>query len=113
MTLMLAGLDPLDPLKRSVAVLYAQGEDAGRDEATGRLDDRLAAIGAPVVVPRPPLILDDQFPAQLFHTAPGRLERLPAPKAADPDSRIAWQAARHVARTARSLPASREQEGSV
>jgi hypothetical protein len=108
MTFTLAGLDPLDPLRRSMALLYAQAGAVGRDEAVERLDDALAAIGAPVFVPRPPLILDDQFPAQLFHTAIARLERAAGAKAADPNSLMDCWAAQQAARTAWQLPPSRE-----
>lgn len=67
MTFTSAGPDSLEPIRSSVALTYAPAE------AANQLEDALGAIGGPAIVPRPLLILDDQFPAQLFHTAIDRL----------------------------------------
>jgi hypothetical protein len=71
MTLTMAGPGSLVPLSGSVAVPYA------RAEAVDRLGEALDAVGGPVFVPRPRMVLDDQFPAQLFHLAVDRLAHPP------------------------------------
>ena len=87
--------DPLAPLRQSVTVLYATAAGCGRSAAADRLDDALAAIGAPAVVPKPPLALDDQFPVELFHASMARLERAAGSPATDRDALIdCWSALR-------------------
>ena len=87
--------DVLIPLRRSVSLLSALAAALGRDDAADRLDDALAAIGGPVFVPRSPLVLDDQFPAQLFHAAMASLERAAGSTTTDRDSLIdCWHALR-------------------
>jgi hypothetical protein len=105
MTLTLTGLDSLDPLRGSVAVPYAQAE------AADRLGDALDAVGGPVFVPRPPLILDDQFPAQLFHIAIDRLAPVAGAKPAGFNRASGSPAPGQTTRMAWRLPPSREKEG--
>jgi hypothetical protein len=95
MTFAAAESDALVPLRRSVALLHAHATGCGRDAAAERLDDALAAIGAPVHLPTPPLPPDDQFPAELFHAAMAGLERAAGTPAADRDALIdCWSALR-------------------
>jgi hypothetical protein len=87
--------DPLAPLRGSVALLFAEAAACGRSTAAERLDDALAAIGAPAQVPKLPLTLDDQFPAELFDSAMARLERAAGTRATDRDALIdCWSAVR-------------------
>jgi hypothetical protein len=98
----------LAQLRRSLALLHAQATAGGCDEAADRLDEALAAIGAPVSAP-PPIRRDHQFPAPLFHDAIARLEQAAGTRLADRDSlldcwlalraaRAAWQATPHERR---------------
>jgi hypothetical protein len=109
MTFMPPQPDVLIPLRRSVSLLYAQAAAVGRDDAADRLDDALAAIGAPVFLPRPPLVLDDQFPAQLFHSATASLERAAGSKAVDTASLIECWGALRAARTLWQRPQDGDQ----
>jgi hypothetical protein len=95
MTFTAAESDSLVPLRWSVALLHARAAACGRAEAGERLDDALAAIGAPADLPKPPLILDDKFPAELFHAAMARLERAAGTPEADRNALIdCWSALR-------------------
>jgi hypothetical protein len=95
MTLTAAESDPLVPLRWSVALLHARAAACNRAAAGERLDDALAAIGVPAHLPKPPLVLDDQFPAALFHAAMARLERAAGTPGADRDALIdCWSALR-------------------
>jgi hypothetical protein len=87
--------DPLVPLRWSVALLHARPAACNRAAAGERLEDALAAIGAPAHLPKPPLVLDDRFPAELFHAAMARLERAAGTPGADRDALIdCWLALR-------------------
>ena len=87
--------DSLGPLRQSVTMLHARAAACGRMTAAERLDEAMVAIGGPADVPKPPLTLDDRFPAELFHAAMARLERAAGTPAADRDALIdCWSALR-------------------
>jgi hypothetical protein len=87
--------DPLAPLRQSVALLHTHAAARGPASAAERLDDALAAIGAPAQMPPPPLALDDRFPAELFHEAMACIEQAAGTPGADRDALIdCWSALR-------------------